>query len=90
MTMTADPIPVIYFPRRANEPPDPVPFVLTEHDMIRLLRLDDVKVKEPGKTLARYRKMGLLKGTRVGLKICYQLPDVLRFLNRSQEVNPCG
>ena len=41
MTMTADPIPVIYFPRRANEPPDPVPFVLTEHDMIRLLRLDD-------------------------------------------------
>lgn len=68
-----------------GRPPEPVPFVMTEEDVARFLRLTS---QDPYKTLHRYRQMGLLKGTQIGLQIRYQLPDVLEFLKLSQASNP--
>lgn len=83
----------VYFPRRpgsdaANAVPEPVPYVLTEADLIRFTRLDETASERPGRTLARYRDMGLLRGVQVGPNIRYTLPEALEFLERLKELNP--
>jgi hypothetical protein len=77
----------IYFPRRDGDPgaPEAVPYVLTEADVIRLLRIEG---KEPGRTLQRYRQAGWLKPTQIGTRLRYLLPDVLACLENIQEGIP--
>jgi len=75
----------IYFPRVGDDaPPDPVPFLLTEQDAIRFLRLEG----DGAETLKYYRLKGWLKGTQVGRFTRYRLPDMLAFLETAQERNP--
>lgn len=81
----------IYFPRRpqdGNAPPEPVPYVLTEADLIRLTRLDETDNERPERTLARYRQKGWLRSVQVGPEVRYTLPDALEFLDRLKEENP--
>lgn len=80
----------VYFPRRpgSDATPEPVPYVLTEGDLIRFTRLDETTSERPGRTLARYRDMGLLRGVQVGPNIRYTLPEALEFLERLKELNP--
>lgn len=81
-------VPILYFPRRGSESPEPVPFLMTEADLIRFLRLDETGVGRPGETLTYYRKKSLLKATQVGRCLRYRLPDVLEFLENAKELNP--
>lgn len=80
----------IYFPRRDGEAgaPEPVPYVLTDKDMIRLTRLDETDNEKPERTLARYRQKGWLRSVQVGPEVRYTLPDALDFLDRLKEENP--
>lgn len=86
--VAANEIPVTYFPARPGETPAPVPFVLTDTDLIRFLRLDEAGIEKPELTLRKYRSKGWLKGTQVGPRLRYRLPDVLAFLENAQEMNP--
>lgn len=81
-------VPILYFPRRGNEAPEPVPFLMTEAELIRFLRLDETATENLDATLFRYRKKGLLRATQVGRCLRYRLPDVLAFLENAQELNP--
>ena len=82
-------IPLLYYPQTIRgESPEPVPFVLTDADLIRFLRIDETGVEKPGRTLERYRREGWLKGTQIGICIRYQLPDVLNFLSTARDLNP--
>ena len=59
----------------------PVPVVLTEGELIRLLRLDGPDgPQNPGETIRRYRDKGLLRGCRIGNAMRYPIGEVLRFL----------
>ena len=69
---------VFYFP----DTDKPVPALMTEDEVLRFTRLDETNVKDPGRTLARYREMGLLKACKVGRNLRYRLWDVLDFLER--------
>ncbi len=59
----------------------PAPLVLTEAELVMMLRLDEPggPVK-PAETIRRYRDKGLLRGCRVGRAIVYPLDEVRRFL----------
>jgi hypothetical protein len=65
----------VYFPNG-----QPAPIILTEQELITLLRLDTEGPQTPSLTLQYYRDKGLLRGIRVGKRIRYYLYDVLRFL----------
>jgi len=58
----------------------PVPEVMTEEEVIRMLRLDEAK--NPRQTLQYYRERGLLRATRIGRWLRYTRTEVLRFLER--------
>jgi hypothetical protein len=60
----------------------PVPLVLTEDELISLLRLDETGSKDPRLTIRFYRKKGLLKGIRIGKTIRYTQTEVLNFLEK--------
>jgi hypothetical protein len=78
-------VPTIFFPRRGDTPAEPVPYVLTDEDLIRLLQLDPEKGKQ---TLDYYRREGLLRATQVSRFNRYKLPEVLQFLDRLDAKNP--
>lgn len=63
----------------------PVPELMTEEEVIRLLRLDTDGPADPHETLKYYRDEGLLKGTRVSRKYRYQRKEILIFLDRLTE-----
>lgn len=77
-------LPLCYFPGSSI----PVPPVMTEEDVIRLLRLDETGTKHPGRTLESYRKKGLLRAVQVGRLLRYRLVDVLAFVELKREVTP--
>lgn len=77
-------IPCCYFPGTSA----PVPAVLTPQEAVRFLRLDEAGIKDPLRTLAYYRRKGLLRATLISRCIRYRLPDLLDFLDRAGEVNP--
>jgi hypothetical protein len=77
--------PVAFLP---GEPPVPCPELLTEEEAIRYLRLDSIVVANPRATLARYRRMGLLKGTQVGKCVRYRRAELERFLQAVTDKNP--
>jgi hypothetical protein len=73
----------IYYPARDGQPAEPVPYFLTDQDVIRLLQLDDNSGGErPDLTLEYYRKRKLLRPVRVGKVNRYPLPEVLAFVDR--------
>ena len=60
--------------------------LLTEEEVIALLRLNIDGPNRPAKTLAYYRAKGLLRGTRVGRRLRYRIDDVTRFLAELAEL----
>lgn len=59
----------------------PAPMVLTESELIALLRLDEPGgTGNPGETIRRYRDKGLLRGCKTGNAMRYPITEVLRFL----------
>ncbi len=75
----------IYLPSTDSSPAEPAPYVLTEADLVRMLRLD---CQDPYQAIYRYRRRGQLKGTQVGKQVRFLLPDVVKFLDRAREENP--
>jgi len=63
----------------------PVPFVLTEQEAIKFLRLDTVNTDHPEYALQHYRSSGLLRGTQLSKRLFYTLPELLSFLDRQTE-----
>ena len=59
---------------------EPCPPLLTEEQAIRYLRIDTLKVKNPAKTLERYRGLGYLKATRIGNVNFYTRESLDEFL----------
>lgn len=57
------------------------PWLLSEQELYRLLRLADSGVGFPRATVARYRKLGL-RSVKVSRRRWYTLADVLAFLAR--------
>lgn len=82
--MTA--VSTIYLPPVGDRPAEPAPFLMTEEETVRLLRLTENT--DPYSSLKRYRDRGWLKATQVGREVRYQLPDVLKFLETAKEGNP--
>lgn len=72
-----------------GEPPIICPELLTEEEAIRYLRLDTIRgLRNPGETLARYRAMGMLRGTQVSKSVFYRRVELDRFLDRLTNENP--
>ena len=63
----------------------PAPSVLTAHEAVVFLRLDQTSIKDPLQSLRYYREKGLLRGVRIGLRLRYRLVDLLDFLERLAE-----
>ena len=59
------------------------PWLLSVDDVADLFRLHDSGTRFPRATIARYRRMGL-RSVRVGRRVWFMLPDVLRFLESSR------
>ena len=59
---------------------EPCPFLLTEEQAIRYLRLDTLKIKNPAKTLEYYRGKGHLKATRISNANFYTRESLDEFL----------
>ncbi len=66
---------------------DPCPYLLTEAEAIRYLRLDTIGIANPDDTLRRYRDMGLLRATQVSKKLFYLRRELDLFLARITERN---
>jgi len=71
-----------------GDPPRPCPEVLTEDEAVRYLRLDTIRIANPAATLLRYRKLGLLRGTQIGKKVCYRRVELEKFLEKITDKNP--
>ena len=72
-----------------GEPLRPCPELLTEEEAVRYLRLDTITgLRNPKETLARYRAMGMLRGTQVSKRIFYRRVELDRFLDRLTTENP--
>jgi hypothetical protein len=69
-------------------PGDPCPDLFTEEEAIRYLRLDTIDIKNPGETLERYRKQGVLRGTQVSKRVFYLRPELDQFLKNVTNANP--
>lgn len=76
----------IYLPRTGDEAPEPAPYLLTEAEVIRILRLE--KCPHPSNTIRYYRDRGMLKAVQVGKNVRFTLPDVLEFIENSKRENP--
>ena len=63
----------------------PVPLVLDDVDLIKLLRLEKHNIENARWTLKYYRDKGLLKGVRLGKRIRYTRDEVLKFLEKQTE-----
>ena len=72
--------PIVYMPSGK-----PAPILLTEAEAIELLRLDTIDIKHPADTLRRYREAGMLRATRIGLRLFYSLTEILSFIDRQVE-----
>jgi len=63
----------------------PAPAVLTDQEVIELLRLDP---KSGHRTIKFYRDEGLITGIRIGRHVRYPLSEVMRFLAEKTEHRP--
>ena len=64
----------------------PCPELLTEDEVIRFLRLDNIDTEDPANTLRYYRNKGLLRATQVGKCIRYRRIELERFLERLTKI----
>ncbi len=71
-----------------GSPSEHVPYVMSEAELIRFLRLDETGVADPKRTIRHYREKGILKATQIGRQLRYSLPNVLKFLELQDEHNP--
>ena len=69
---------VIYFPDGKPCPP-----VLTQDEVIQLLRLDTLNVRFPEQTLRRYRDQGL-KAIQLSKGVFFRLESVLGWLEQQE------
>jgi hypothetical protein len=74
----------IFLPATADRPAEPAPYLMTEEDVVRLLRIDSA---DPYSCLRRYRNKGQLAATQVGNHVRYLLPNVIEFLERATKEN---
>lgn len=79
-------IPTVYFPRRGDLPADPVPYLLTDRDLIRFTQLDETATEHPERSLSRYRREGFLRSVQVGTQLRTTLPEAIRFIARLEGV----
>lgn len=77
--------PIIFLPATATGPAEPAPYLMTEAEAARFLRIDSAA---PSLAFARYRRKGWLRGVQVGKSIRYALPDLMAFLEKAKEENP--
>lgn len=63
----------------------PVPEVLTESELIKLLRLDEDGPKDPALTIQYYRDKGQLRGIRIGKRMRYTKQEIIRFLEKQTD-----
>lgn len=63
----------------------PIPEVLTEDELITLLRLDQDGPAKARLTIRYYRKKGLLRGVRLGKTIRYSRTEVLKFIEEQTQ-----
>lgn len=71
-----------------GDPPTPCPELLTPEEAVRYLRLDKTGIRDPLQSLRYYREKGLLRGTKVGLRLRYRRIELELFLERATEANP--
>ena len=60
----------------------PAPSVMTETEFIRWLRLDELGIKNPKKTLDYYKAKGDLRGTHISNRCVYTQEEGLDFLRK--------
>lgn len=65
-----------------TNPPRPASPLLTEAEVVLLLRLDPKKGR---RTVKHYVNKGMLKANRFGLELKYRLEDVLSFIKNKGE-----
>ena len=58
----------------------PCPYLLTESEAIRFLRLDTIQIQHPGDTLRRYRDSGQLKAVQISKSVFYPRDELQRFI----------
>lgn len=68
-----------------GDPPTMCPELLTAEEAGRYLRLDQIGVTRPERTLRRYRELGLLRGTQVSKRVFYRRAELDRLLDRLTE-----
>ena len=66
---------------------DPCPYLLTEDEAIRYLRLDTIEIAKPQETLRRYRDLGLLRATQISKRLFYLRKELDQFILRITERN---
>ena len=76
----AMPPPVSVFLKRPDGRIEPAQFLLSNEDLIDLLRLADSGTRFPICTIQRYRKLGL-QSVRIGKRVWYRLDDVVKWLD---------
>ncbi len=62
----------------------PAPPLLTESELIEILRLDTVNVEHPADTIKRYREGGALKAVQISRRLFYRLESVLQFIETQE------
>lgn len=65
-----------------TKPPRPAPPLLTDEEVVLLLRLDPKKGR---RTVRHYVAKGMLKANRFGPKLKFRLTDVMTFINDKGE-----
>lgn len=65
----------------------PCPYLLTESEAVRFLRIDQINVKNPGDSLRRYRDMGALRAVQISRSVFYPLPELKRFIDSQIKAN---
>lgn len=73
-------VPVCWFPDGT-----PCPYLMTETEAIRFLRIDTVNIKDRSGTLRRYREAGVLRGVQISKVVLYTLPELIAFIERQTE-----
>ena len=60
----------------------PAPILMTESEVIQMLRLEECGASRPEYAMQRLRDSGRLKSIRISRKSAYRLSDVLNYLEQ--------
>lgn len=66
----------------------PAPYLLTQDEAIRFLRLDECGVRFPAESFRNLRNKYHLQAVQVGKGVRFPLPELLNVLERMQQENP--